>query len=54
MKYKIVSLGSDFIEHGTRSELLALKGFSEKSLSDTIKDFFISDSEKNKIRCSSC
>ena len=53
-KYKIVSLGSDFIEHGSRSELLALKGFSEESLSDAVKVFFISDSEKNKIRCSSC
>ena len=54
LEYKIVSLGSDFIEHGSRSELLALKGFSEESLSDTIKAFFISDCEKNKIRCSSC
>ena len=54
LEYKIVSLGSDFIEHGSRSELLALKGFSEESLSDTIKAFFISDGEKNKIRYSSC
>ena len=54
LEYKIVSLGNDFIEHGSRVELLAAEGFSEERLFNSIKAFFIQDSEKNKIRYSSC
>jgi 1-deoxy-D-xylulose-5-phosphate synthase len=53
LEYKIISLGNNYIEHGTRNELLDASGFSREKLSDALNDFFITNGEKNKIRYSS-
>ncbi|MHB1660897.1 MAG: 1-deoxy-D-xylulose-5-phosphate synthase [bacterium] len=53
LEYKIVSLGHNYIEHGSRSELLAISGFSQERLLNSINSFFIINSEKNKVRYSS-
>ncbi len=53
LEYKIVSLENNYIEHGSRSELLAISGFSKEKLSDSVNGFFIINSEKNKVGCSS-
>ena len=52
LKYKIISLGKGFIEHGSRKELLEIAGFSEDGFEKAINAFFLSDSEKIKIRYS--
>lgn len=54
-EYKILSLGNDYIEHGSRKELLSAAGFSEKGLRSSINFFFNANgnSEKIKIRHSS-
>ncbi|MHB8232235.1 MAG: 1-deoxy-D-xylulose-5-phosphate synthase [bacterium] len=53
LEYKIISLGHNYIEHGSRNELLAVSGFSREKLLDSINGFFIINSEKNKVRYSS-
>ena len=53
LEYKIVSLGNNYIEHGSRSELLAVSGFSKEKLSDSVSGFFIINGEKNKAGYSS-
>lgn len=50
LEYKIISLGNDYIEHGSRNELLAVMGFSREKLLKSINDFFKVNSEENKIR----
>ncbi|HEC24926.1 MAG TPA: 1-deoxy-D-xylulose-5-phosphate synthase, partial [bacterium] len=52
LEYKIISLGNNYIEHGSRNELLTVMGFSQAKLLESINDFFNVDSEKNKIRYS--
>ncbi len=52
LKYKIISLGKGFIEHGSRKELLKIAGFSEGDFEKAINAFFLSESEKNKVRYS--
>ncbi|MFW0883744.1 1-deoxy-D-xylulose-5-phosphate synthase [Candidatus Acidulodesulfobacterium sp. H_13] len=52
LEYKIISLGNNYIEHGSRNELLAVMGFSKEKLLESINDFFNVNSEKNKIRYS--
>jgi len=44
-KYKIVSLGNNFIEHGSRKELLSLSGFSEDGFKVIINSFFLSENK---------
>ncbi len=44
-KYKIVSLGNNFIEHGSRKELLSLSGFSEDGFKVIINSFFFSENK---------
>ena len=44
-KYKIVSLGNNFIEHGSRKELLSLSGFSEDGFKIIINEFFFSENK---------
>jgi 1-deoxy-D-xylulose-5-phosphate synthase len=53
LEYKILSLGNNYIEHGSRSELLAISGFSKEKLYDSVSGFFNINCEKNKIRYSS-
>ena len=53
LEYKIVSLGNNYIEHCSRSELLAASGFSKEKLSDSVSGFFIINGEKNKTGYSS-
>ncbi len=55
LEYKIISLGNNFVEHGSRGELLAIKGFSKEKLHDSINSFFFTNAacKKNKIRYSS-
>ena len=53
LEYKIVSLENNYIEHGSRSELLAASGFSKEKLSDSASGFFIINGEKNKTGYSS-
>ncbi len=53
LEYKIVSLGNNYIEHGSRSELLAVSGFSKEKLLDSVNGFFIITGEKNKTGYSS-
>ena len=52
-EYKILSLGNNYIEHGSRGQLLDSSGFSRKKLRDSISGFFIENSEKSKVRYSS-
>jgi 1-deoxy-D-xylulose-5-phosphate synthase len=51
-KYKIVSLGNNFIEHGSRKEMLLLSGFSEQGFKIMINEFFFSKNEFINIRYS--
>jgi 1-deoxy-D-xylulose-5-phosphate synthase len=53
LEYKILSLGNNYIEHGSRGELLAISGFSKEKLYDSASGFFNINCEKNKIRYSS-
>lgn len=53
LEYKILSLGNNYIEHGSRAELLAISGFSKEKLYDSVDGFFNINCEKNKIRYSS-
>jgi Deoxyxylulose-5-phosphate synthase len=53
LEYKILSLGNNYIEHGSRGELLAISGFSKEKLYDSVSGFFNINCEKNKIRYSS-
>ncbi|MCL5673631.1 MAG: 1-deoxy-D-xylulose-5-phosphate synthase [Deltaproteobacteria bacterium] len=51
-KYKIVSLGNNFIEHGSRKEMLSLSGFSEQGFKIMINEFFFSKKKLIDIRYS--
>ncbi|MHB1694336.1 MAG: hypothetical protein ACYCUW_10740, partial [bacterium] len=51
-KYKIVSLGNNFIEHGSRKEMLSLSGFSEQGFKIIINEFFFSKNKFIDIRYS--
>lgn len=51
--FKILSLGNNFIEHGSRKELLDSAGFSREKIAEAITQFFNSNLEKSKIRYSS-
>ena len=44
-KYKIVSLGNNFIEHGSRKEVRSLSGFSEDGFKVIINSFFFSENK---------
>lgn len=54
-EYKMLSLKNNYIEHGSRKELLAIAGFSTEGLANSINLFFNINkkSEKIKIRHSS-
>jgi 1-deoxy-D-xylulose-5-phosphate synthase len=45
LKYKIVSLGNSFIEHGSRKELLSIAGFSEDNFECIINQFFFDENQ---------
>ncbi|MHB1546036.1 MAG: 1-deoxy-D-xylulose-5-phosphate synthase N-terminal domain-containing protein, partial [bacterium] len=48
LEYKIISLGNNYVEHGSRNELLSILGFSKEKLSDSVNEFFVINGEKNK------